>query len=423
MNSLNSYYLQVAFLVCIVINHLFEIYLNRRQVNTLQKAFTSVPEEFKTALTLADHQKAITYSTAKLNFGMLQLMFDAVVLFYWFPFRGAEKLFLSIPDWGIHRDVLFLLAFSAIQFLIGLPWAFYSTFVLEEKFGFNRVDIKTFTKDRLAGIALGVAIGVPLIYGVLATYNALSSWWWLVSFIFITLFQFAIVWIYPTWIAPIFNKFKPLESEELISHIEKLVENAGFKSKGVYVMDASKRSSHGNAYFTGFGKNKRIVFFDTLLEKLQHSEVEAILAHELGHLKLKHIPKSLITSIVLSFIGFWLMGRLANESWFYSGHFVRVFSPGILLLLFMQAIPLYTFWMTPVSSWISRKREFEADAYAAKETKGSDLISGLLKLYQQNAAPVVTDKIYSGFYHSHPPALERIKHLELLEGKTSQGLS
>jgi STE24 endopeptidase len=182
-------------------------------------------------------------------------------------------------------------------------------------------------------------------------------------------------------------------------------------------MDASRRSTHGNAYFTGFGKNKRIVFFDTLLEKLMIPEVEAILAHELGHLKLKHIPKSLITGIVISFLGFWLMGKLATENWFYSGLFIRVISPGVLLFLFMRALPLFTFWITPVGAWISRKREFEADAYAARETNGKDLITGLLKLYQQNAAPVVTDKAYSNFYHSHPPALERIQHLEKLHLK------
>ena len=197
------------------------------------------------------------------------------------------------------------------------------------------------------------------------------------------------------------------------------MKQAGFDTKGVFVMDASKRSSHGNAYFTGFGRARRVVFFDTLLKQLENRETLAILAHELGHLKLKHIPKSLIASIALSFIGFFVIGQLSQESWFYRGHFVRVSSPGIVLLLFGTAIPLYTFWMTPIKSYISRKREFEADAYAAKETKGEDLISGLLKLYKENASPVVTDKLYSQFYHSHPPALERIQHLESLKIKPS----
>jgi STE24 endopeptidase len=193
------------------------------------------------------------------------------------------------------------------------------------------------------------------------------------------------------------------------------VTNAGFNAKEVFVMDASRRSAHGNAYFTGFGKNKRVVFFDTLLKQLDNPEILAILAHELGHMKLKHIPKSMVTSVLLSFAGFWLMGKVANQEWFFHGHFIRHTSPGILLLLFTQALPLYTFWFSPIGTWISRKREFEADAYAAKESRPENLIQGLLKLYQQNASPVVTDKIYSGFYHSHPPALERIRRLESLK--------
>lgn len=420
MTNLFSYYTQVIFISIIVINHLFEIYLNRRQVNTLHKSFTAVPPEFVDSLTLSDHQKAINYSNAKLNFGMIHLIFDAIVLFYWFPFRGAERLFLSMPEWGVHREVLFLLSFSMIQLLLSLPWTVYSTFVLEEKFGFNRSTPKVFVADRLKGLVLALVFGVPLLYAILFLFQELGSWWWLASFVLLTLFQFSLVWIYPTWIAPLFNKFKPLEGEDLKRSIEKLVENAGFKAKGVFVMDASTRSSHGNAYFTGFGKSKRIVFFDTLLTKLENKEVEAILAHELGHLKLKHIPKSLVASVVLSFIGFWLMGKLSDQEWFYTGHFIKVVSPGILFFLFMQALPLYTFWISPIGAWISRRREFEADAYAAGETSGENLISGLLKLYQQNASPVVTDKIYSGFYHSHPPALERIKHLQSFKRETSQ---
>jgi STE24 endopeptidase len=261
---------------------------------------------------------------------------------------------------------------------------------------------------------LGGILGVPLLYGIILIYQGTGKWWWLVSFIFMTIFQFTLVWLYPAVIAPLFNKFKPLEGAELKTGIENLVSRAGFKAKEVFVMDASKRSSHGNAYFTGFGKNKRVVFFDTLLKHLENKEIFGILAHELGHMKLKHIPKSMITSLIISFAGFWLMGRLSTESWFYNGHFIRIISPGILLFLFSQAIPLYAFWFGPIGSWISRKREFEADEYAASETNAQDLISGLLKLYQQNASPVVTDPIYSGFYYSHPPALERIKKLQSL---------
>lgn len=412
MENLFSYYTQVIFITFIVINHLFEIYLSRRQVTTLHQHRNEVPKEFHDLLTLPDHQKAIRYATAKLNLSQFRLVWEAILLFYWFPFRGAEKLYLALPASGIHHEVLFLLAFVMIQGLVNLPWSVYSTFVLEEKFGFNRSTPKLFIIDRIKGLGLGAFLGVPLLYGMLLIYQGLGMWWWLVAFLFVTAFQFILIWLYPTVIAPLFNKFKLLEADELKTGIENLVTRAGFNAKEVFVMDASKRSSHGNAYFTGFGKNKRVVFFDTLLKGLATSEVLAILAHELGHMKLKHIPKSLVTSLIVSFFGFWLMGTLSTSNWFYTGHFIRIISPGVLFLLFSQAIPLYSFWFGPISSWISRKREFEADAYAAGETKAQDLISGLLKLYRENASPVVTDKIYSGFYHSHPPALERIKRLE-----------
>ncbi len=395
----------------IVINHLFEIYLSRRQLSALQEARGKVPETFKNHLTLGEHQKAINYATARLNYGQARLLWHALLLFYWFPFRGAEKLFLALPDIDIHREVLFLVIFGLIQMLLNLPWTIYATFVMEENHGFNRTTPQLFMSDRFKGLLLGGLIGVPLLYSIIFLFQELGSWWWLASFALTTAFQFIMIWIYPTYIAPLFNKFHPLEGEELKSGIERLVMSAGFQAEEVYVMDASKRSSHGNAYFTGLGHNKRVVFFDTLLKQLDTKEIMAILAHELGHLKLKHIPKSLVASLFFSFLGFWLMGTLTHETWLYSGHFVRLQSPAILMLLFTQATPIYTFWVTPIGSWISRKREFEADSYAAKETNGEDLISGLLKLYQHNASPMVTDKVYSSFYHSHPPASERIQKL------------
>lgn len=415
MTYLYAYYLQVLFIVLIVVNHLWEVYLNRRQLRTLQRSFAEVPQEFREQITLPDHQKSIQYASARLNLGLAKLLTDAAILFYWFPFRGAERLYEALPSWGTHRDVLFLLSFSAISFLLSLPWSLYSTFGLEERFGFNRTNLRTFVTDRLKGLALSLALGLPLLYGVIALFNTLGTWWWIVSFTLFTLVQFLIVWIYPTWIAPLFNKFSPLESEALRREIDELVTRAGFRSQGVFVMDASKRSSHGNAYFTGFGKNKRIVFFDTLLKELSSKEILAILAHELGHLKLRHVLKSLIASVVFSFLGFYLMHVLSQSPWFFAGHFVKAISPGILLFLFLQALPLYTFWVTPVTSFISRRREFEADEYAAKETRAQDLVSGLLNLYQKNSSPVVADALYSGFYFSHPPALDRVRKLKSLE--------
>jgi STE24 endopeptidase len=423
MQHLYSYYTQVIFLAFIIINHLFEIYLARRQVTTLESHRTQVPTEFAHVLTLTDHEKAVSYASSRLRLGQVRLLWNVILLFYWFPFRGAEKLYLALPLTDIHHEVLFLVAFSGIQMLLNFPWAIYSTFVLEERYGFNRTTLGLFLQDRLKGIALGLALGVPLLYGVLWIFLTSGKWWWFLSFLIVTAFQFFIVWLYPTFIAPLFNKFRPLETEDLKAGIERLVERSGFNAKEVFVMDASKRSAHGNAYFTGFGKNKRVVFFDTLLKDLSINEVLAILAHELGHMKLKHIPKSLIASLFISFASFFLMGRLANEPWFYNGHFVRIMSPAALFLLFTEALPIYTFWARPISSFISRRREFEADAYAARQTDSAHLISGLLKLYKENASPVVTDKMYSGFYHSHPPALQRIRKLESFKGLAGETLS
>lgn len=416
MDSLLVYYGQVIFLTVIVVNHLMEIYLSQRQLQTLRRGRDEVPAEFRSVLGLSDHQKAIAYGTARLEFGRLRLLWDMSILLYWFPFRGLEKLYLLVPGNGIHKEVLFLLALGGIQMALSLPWSIYSTFVLEERFGFNRTNPKLFIMDRLKGLALSLAIGVPLLYTVILFFEAFPKTWWLFSFLLLTAFQFVMVLVYPKWIAPLFNKFHPLTDPQLKDGIENLVRRAGFVPEEVYVMDASRRSSHGNAYFTGFGKNKRIVFFDTLLSGLTPGEVFSILAHELGHLKLKHILKSLATGVVFSFLGFFLMGVLAARPEFYAAHFVRVTSPGVLLALFSMAIPLYTFWLSPLSAWVSRKREFEADAYAAGETGAAGLISGLLKLYKENASPVITDKVYSAFYHSHPPALERVKRLESLKG-------
>jgi STE24 endopeptidase len=424
MENLFSYYTQVIFLCLIVTNHLFEIYLYRRQLTTLHENQSTVPEEFKKIIPLDDHQKAIQYATAKLQLGQWKLMWEAVLLFYWFPFRGLEKLYLATPFIDLNKEMAFLILFILIQTLINLPWSIYSTFFLEEKFGFNRTTPKLFIADRLKGMILGFLIGVPLLYCMLLIYNSTGKYWWMIAFGLMTIFQFLLIWIYPTFIAPLFNKFNPLSSDELKKGIGQLVQNAGFNAKEVFVMDASRRSSHGNAYFTGLGKNKRVVFFDTLLNDLSHKEIFAILAHELGHMKLKHIPKSIMISLILSFVGFWLMGEVSTKNWFYSGHFVRAISPGMLFLIFMQAIPMYSFWLTPIGSWISRRKEFEADEYAANETNPEDLISGLLKLYQQNASPVVTDRFYSNFYHSHPPAFERVARLRsFIKSKPSEGVS
>jgi STE24 endopeptidase len=270
---------------------------------------------------------------------------------------------------------------------------------------------RLFLIDQLKGLFLGGVIFYHLILGMIFIFNSMGQWWWILSFLLLTFFQLILVWLYPTLIAPLFNKFSPLSGDELRTGIERLVAKAGLHAEEIFIMDASKRSSHGNAYFTGLGKNKRVVFFDTLIRHLSHHEIFAILAHELGHMKLKHIQKSLFLSLIFSFIGFWVMGKMSSQQWFYNGHFLRIISPGALFYIFLEAVPVYFFWFQPLNSWISRRREFEADDYSAKETNAEDLVTGLLKLYEHNASPVITDKIYSLFYHSHPPALERIRKL------------
>src|SRR5690606_18441392 len=246
MQSLFSYYTQILFIVLIMINHLFEVYLSRRQLETLQRERNSIPQEFKDIITMSDHQSAINYAKDRLSFGQVRLVFSAALLFYWFPMRGAEKLYLSLPLQGINKDVLFIGAFFLIQALISLPFSLYSSFVIEKKHGFNRQSPKLFFIDRLKGLVLGALIGIPLLYGILFLYKKSGSLWWLWSFLIVTFLQFLIVWIYPKFIAPLFNKFSPLENPDLKGGIESLVSSAGFNAKEVFVMDASKRSSHGN---------------------------------------------------------------------------------------------------------------------------------------------------------------------------------
>jgi STE24 endopeptidase len=412
MENLYSYYIQVIFLSLIILDHLVELYLFNRQLTTLQNNKSAVPLEFSSFLNLKNHQKSINYAISKLKFGQLKLIWKVALLMYWFPFRGIENLYQLIPFHGIHLEVFFLMSFFFLQYLFNLPWNIYQTFILENQFEFNTTTPKLFIIDQFKGLLIGGLISYPILMGMIFIFNTSGQWWWVLSFVLLTFFQFVLVWLFPTVIAPLFNKFTPLSGDELRAGIEKLVLRAGLNAKEIFIMDASKRSSHGNAYFTGLGKNKRVVFFDTLIKHLNNQEIFAILAHELGHMKLKHIQKSLTLSLIFSFIGFWVMGKMSSAEWFYNGHFIRVLTPGPLFLIFMEAIPLYFFYFQPLSSWISRRREFEADAYSAKETNSQDLITGLLKLYEHNASPVVTDKFYSLFYHSHPPALERIRKLQ-----------
>ena len=305
-------------------------------------------------------------------------------------------------------------AVTIISGLVGLPFSLYRTFVIEARFGFNKMTLGLFIVDLLKQALLGALIGLPVLVIVLWMMGALGATWWLYTWVFYMIFSVVMMIVFPTWIAPLFNKFAPLANDELKTRIENLLVRCGFKSQGLFVMDGSKRSSHGNAYFTGFGKAKRIVFFDTLIDRLQPTEIEAVLAHELGHFKRRHVTKRIALSFALSFVSLALLGWVIDKPWFFQGLGVSTPSNGMALVLFFTALPAFTFFLQPLGSLLSRKHEFEADEYAAQQTKSDDLITALVKLYQDNASTLTPDPLYSAIYDSHPPAAIRIAHLRKL---------
>jgi STE24 endopeptidase len=321
----------------------------------------------------------------------------------------AELLVLAFS--GRRGATGLLLSAMIIMTLLDMPFTLYHTFVIEQRFGFNRTTAGVFIADLLKQAALLFIIGGPLLALALWIMEASGGLWWLYVWLVWMTFTLIMFWAYPAVIAPLFNKFTPLENEALKQRIQTLMNKCGFHSKGIYVMDGSKRSGHGNAYFTGFGSNKRIVFFDTLLESLEPQEIEAVLAHELGHFRLKHIQKRLLSTMLLSFAALALLGWLAGQPWFYNGLGVSHPSSGMALLLFMLALPVFTVFLQPLLSRLSRKHEFEADAYAVQQSSGADLIHALVKMYRENASTLTPDPLYSSFHDSHPPAPVRISHI------------
>ena len=391
------------------------LWLNVRQDKAVANSFDTVPNEFNEKITLEDHQKAAEYTQAKLLVNHFEIIFSTVVLLVWTLGGGLnwlDGLWQAQTDNALTIGVGFIISLMILGSLIDLPFSLYRTFVLEQKFGFNKMDGKTFAGDFLKEVLLTLIIGLPLIYAVLYLMGAMGEFWWAYVWLVLTGFSLLMFWLYPTYIAPIFNKFKPLDNTDLKAKIDNLLTRTGFKSDGVFVMDGSKRSSHGNAYFTGIGKNKRIVFYDTLLEGMEDQEVEAILAHELGHFHHKHIRKHMITSFTISLLGLALLGYLINQSWFFHGLGVETISNHTALILFTLTLPVFSFFIAPISNALSRKHEFEADAFAAKHTNADDLVSSLVKLYRDNAATLTPDKLYSAFHDSHPSASIRIKELK-----------
>ncbi len=411
-------WITTLFLIALFSSLIIEVWLSIKNQLHISKNRTQVPDEFSEVVTLEAHQKAADYSQAKLQLGRLGLFYDtAIILFMTLGggFQDIYNLWLNSGLEPIWRDVLFLMSTLWILSLLHLPFSIMSTFKIETDFGFNKTTPAKFISDLIKQWALMIVLGVPLIWVVLSIMtNYIDQMWWLYTWIVWMGFQFILMWAYPKWIAPIFNKFSPLEDEEMNQRITQLLERTGFESNGIFVMDGSSRSGHGNAYFTGMGKNKRIVFFDTLLEKLSPEEVEAVLAHELGHFKHGHIRQRLIESTVITLAGLALLGWLIQLPEFYTGLGMTSETPAAALLLFMTAVPALFFFMGPLSALKSRKHEFEADAFAAQHVGAEHLISALLKMYRDNASTLTPDPSYSAYHDSHPPAKIRIDHLKTL---------
>lgn len=412
-------WITTLFLGALFLNLAIEVYLNIRNQFHIGLNKDKVPEDFSEVVSLEAHQKAADYSRAKLQLGRLALFYDAAILWLMTLGGGFQDIHSMWAESGLSdtwQGVAFILSVLAILSILHLPFSIMSTFKIEEQFGFNKTTPMKFITDLIKQWALMLLLGLPLIWVVLSIMTSfIDDAWWLYTWIVWMAFQLIIMWAYPKWIAPIFNKFSPLEDGEMKTRINALLERTGFESNGIFVMDGSSRSGHGNAYFTGFGKNKRIVFFDTLLDKLTPEEVEAVLAHELGHFKHGHIKKRLLEGTIFSLVGLALLGWLIQLPEFYSGLGMVDQSPAIALLLFMTAVPVMFFFMGPISAIKSRKHEFEADAFAAQHVGAEHLISALLKMYRDNASTLTPDPLYSAYHDSHPPAKIRIDHLKSLQ--------
>lgn len=404
----------VLFLAFFALSIVVKLWLAQRHLSHIQKHRAQVPDAFAEKISLEDHQKAADYTSTKVKFGRWPLLYDAAILMVWVFGGGLELLDQTTRAYGldpIYTGILVIFSLMIISSLLDLPFSIYSTFVIEEKFGFNRTTIKTFITDMFKGALLGAMLGLPLIWVVLWLMEQAGELWWIYTWVVWTGFSLLIAWAYPTWIAPIFNKFSPLEEGDTLNRIKSLLSRCGFNSDGIFVIDGSKRSSHGNAYFSGFGKNKRIVFYDTLLESLSDDELEAVLAHELGHFKRKHIVKGMGITIITTLIALAILAWLMKAEWFYTALGVSTPSTYMALLLFTIVMPVFTFLLSPLMSMFSRKNEFEADEYAAQQSDAQHLIHALVNMYKENASTLTPDPLYSAFYDSHPPAPVRIAHL------------
>ncbi len=410
--SLNT---TIGFALALTLSLVLKFWLASRQIRHVAQNRSTVPSAFAEKIALAAHQKAADYTITKARFGLLELAWGAAIALAWTLLGGLSALnewLVGAMGHGIAQQVTVLVAFIAIGSMLDLPFTLYQTFVIEERFGFNKTSLKLWLQDFAKSMLLSALIGLPFITLVVWMMGATGAWWWLWVWGVWMGFNLLALLIYPTWIAPLFNKFQPLDDPQVKERVSQLMARCGFTSKGFFVMDGSKRSAHANAYFTGFGASKRVVFYDTLLAQLSPPEVDAVLAHELGHFKHRHVIKRIVSMFALSLLGFFALGWVSQQVWFFTGLGVmpNLGAPNdaLALLLFMMVLPLLGTFIGPVFAQLSRKHEFEADAYAVTQTSGPALAGALLKLFEDNASTLTPDPVYVQFYYSHPPATERL---------------
>jgi len=391
-----------------------ELWLSQRQARAAARHRGAVPHPFAASVSAEEHQRAADYTIAKVRLGRIGLIVDALLALALTVGGGLAAIDALWRRTSLAEPWLGLLVIASAGLvirLVSLPLSLWRTFVLEARFGFNRTTVRLYLTDLAKSLALTVAIGGPLLLATLELMQRAGRWWWLWAWVLWLAVMLLMTWAWPAFIAPLFNRFSPLGDQALRARIEALLERCGFASRGVFVIDSSRRSTHGNAYFTGIGRHKRIVFFDTLLKSLGHGEVEAVLAHELGHFRLKHVRARLLVSVAAAFVGLALLGWLARQPGFY--HALGVPTPSVhaALLLFMLAVPAFTFFVTPLGSLWSRQHEFAADTFASRHASATELATALVKLHRDNASTLTPDRLYVAFYYSHPPPLVRITRL------------
>jgi len=413
-----AWFMTATFCTLLLLGLFVRVTLASRQIRHVARHRGAVPPAFADAVSLAAHQKAADYTVAKSRLGLLDMSFEAALLLAWTLLGGLNwlnGLLLDAIGSGMLQQLALLGAFAAVGGLLSLPLSWWSTFRVEERFGFNKMTLSLWLVDLAKGTLLGSLIGLPIAALVLWLMGAAGPLWWLWAWGAWMAFNLLALVLYPTLIAPLFNKFEPLQDETLTARVQALMQRCGFAAKGLFVMDGSKRSAHANAYFTGFGAAKRVVFFDTLLQQLSPPEVDAVLAHELGHYKHRHILQRVLLLFGLSFLGFAALGWVSGQLWFYSGLGVTPAldapNDALALILFLMVVPLFTFFLSPLMAQLSRRHEFQADAYAVSQTSGADLATALLKLFKDNASTLTPDPLYARFYYSHPPASERLARL------------